>query len=400
MPAPFPHRIWLSVPHMCGRERAFMDEAWTSNWLSTVGPNLSALEVEFEALTGRPCVAVTSATAAIHLGMRLLGLGPGDEMVSPTLTFAASCNPVLYCGATPVLMDSERQSWGLDPNRLEWFLRRRASINRLPKAVTVVHLFGQGAQTHAIRELCRRYDLPLLEDAAESLGALQHGRHLGTLGEVGAFSFNGNKIITGSSGGILSAGRADWVEKARHWASQARDPDPDGVRNYIHSELGYNYRLSNVLAGMIRGQLIVLEERVEQRRKVFQRYATAFAELPGLEPMPEFHAEPDHAGADRVTRYLSCFLVDQSRFGLSVPELIRRLEAANVEARPVWRPMHLQGLYRGVECVGGEVAEDLHRRGICLPSSSSLTSDEQEHVIRCIQTACRPRGFHLGPPQA
>lgn len=354
--------------------------AFTSNWLSTVGPNLTALERRFADRVGRPAVALGSGTAGIHLAIKLLGIGPGDEMVTPTLTFAASCNPILYERGVPVFIDSDRTSWNLDPNRLAEFLARRARVNRLPKAVTVVHLFGQCADLDPILETCRRYELPLLEDAAECLGAQYRGRVPGTLGAVGVYSFNGNKIITGTCGGMLVSARKDWVDKARHWSTQARDADPHGVSNYVHTEAGYNYRMSNVLAGIVLGQLEVLDLRVQQRRAVAFRYRDAFADLPGLELMPQ-------APYGLHTNWLSCFLVDETRFGMSSADLIRYLEAANVEARPVWKPMHTQPLYRGFECIGGEVAEDLNRRGICLPSSSSLSLEDQQFVIDRVRDA-------------
>ncbi len=408
----WPRRIYLSVPHMGPRERAYVEEAFAQNWLSTVGPNLDALEVAFARLVGRPAVALASGTAGLHLGYRLLGVGPGDEVLTPTLTFAASCNPIVYLGARPVFVDSERQTWNLDPNLLAEELARRAARGRLPRAVSVVHLFGQAADLDPIVEVCARYEVPLLEDAAECLGARYRGRHPGTFGAVGVYSFNGNKIITGTSGGMLVAARRDWVDRARHWSTQARDADPGGVKNYVHSELGYNYRLSNVLAGIVRGQLEVLEERVRQRRAVFERYRQAFADLPGIEPQPEWQGEarspnsadqnpegdeanpeapspnPESQDASfRHTRWLSCFLVDEREFGLSAGDLIRELEAANIEARPVWKPMHTQPLYRGHECVGGAVAEDLNRRGLCLPSSSSLSEAEQAFVIERVRAA-------------
>jgi pyridoxal phosphate-dependent aminotransferase EpsN len=221
-------------------EFRYVREAFESNWLSTVGPNLDALEGSFRELTGLPCVALVNGTAGIHLGCRLLGIGPGDEVVTPTLTFAASCNPLLYVGARPVFIDCERATWNLDPNLLEEFLRRRAERNRLPKAVEVVHLFGQSADMDAIGEICARYDLPVLEDAAESLGARYKGRMSGTFGAVSVFSFNGNKTITGTSGGMLCSANEEWVERARHWSGQACDPDPEGINNYVQSELGVN----------------------------------------------------------------------------------------------------------------------------------------------------------------
>lgn len=386
MPTPLraERRIPLSVPHMGGSERRYVNEAFDQNWLSTVGPNLDALEGEFRRLTGHAAVALGSGTAAIHLGLRLLGVGPGDEVVTPTLTFVASANPILYERATPVFVDSERDSWNLDPGLLAQFLAARARVNRLPKAVMVVHLFGQSADTDAILSECRRYGLPLLEDAAEALGTRYRGRVPGTIGDVGVYSFNGNKMITGTTGGLLVSPRKDWADAARKWSTQARDADPLGVNNYVHSEVGYNYRMSNVVAGIVRGQLEVLEDRVRARRAVFDRYRAGLADVPGLEPQPEAlfgHPDTHH------TRWLSCFLVDESRFGMSATGLIRHLEAANVESRPVWKPMHTQPLYRRYECVGGAVAEDLNARGICLPSSSSMTPAEQDFVIAAIRSA-------------
>ena len=373
-PIKFPRHIYLSLPHMGGSEKDYVREAFEQNWISTVGPNLTELEKEFSILTGLPSVALTSGTAGLHLGLKLLGIKPGDEVVVPTLTFAAGCNPVCYEHAEPVLVDSELETWNLDPQRLSDFLSERARHNQLPKIVTVAHLFGQSADLDSILELCRRYELPLLEDAAESLGAHYNGRHPGTFGDVGVFSFNGNKIITASCGGMLVARDAALIDCARKWSTQSREDDPQGINNYVHSELGYNYRMSNVIAGIARGQLEILEERVEQRRAVFERYRTAFLDLPGITPQPEIKS-------GRHTRWLSCFLIDEAQFGVPAADLIRHLGAANVEARPVWKPMHTQPLYRGCKQVGGEVAVDLNRRGICLPSSSSLSEEEQIFII-------------------
>jgi pyridoxal phosphate-dependent aminotransferase EpsN len=386
MPPRAPQRILLSVPHIGGNERRYVQEAFDSNWLSTVGPNLAALENEFSALTGLPAVALASGTAGLHLAMRLAGVRPGDEVVAPTLTFSASVNPILYEHARPVFLDCTPDTWGLDPDLLADFLARRARTNRLPRAVVVVHLFGLSAEMKSICEICNRYEVILIEDAAESLGANYHGRHPGTFGEIGIFSFNGNKMITGTTGGMLIATDATLVERARKWSQQSRDADPLRVNNYVHSELGFNYRMSNVVAGIVRGQLEILETRVEQRRAVFKRYQAGLAGLPGLTPQ----AEP--AGC-RHSRWLSCFLVDEKKFGMSAMNLIRHLDAANVESRPVWRPLHTQPLYEKFERVGGAVAEDLNRRGICLPSSSSLSATAQEFVMERIQEAhrhCRP----------
>jgi pyridoxal phosphate-dependent aminotransferase EpsN len=371
-------RILLSVPHMGGTEEPYVRQAFASNWLSTVGPHITAFEQEFQSLTGVPSVALSSGTAAIHLGLRLLGVGPGDEVFCPTLTFAASSNPIRYLGAEPVFLDSDRTTWNLDPEILEGAFRNRARRNKLPRALVVVDLYGQCADLDPILAMCRTYGVPVLEDAAEALGATYGKRPAGTLGTVGAFSFNGNKIITTTGGGMLTCRNADWAEKARHWSQQARDQGPA----YEHSELGYNYRMSNVLAGIGRGQLEVLDLRVRQRRAIAFRYREAFADLPGIALMPQ-------ASYGLHTNWLSCFLIDERKFGCSRDDLILALDRANVESRPVWKPMHLQPLYAGAECYGGEVAEDLFRRGICLPSSSSLPVDDQVYVINRVRAVAR-----------
>lgn len=380
----WPQRIHLSVPHMGGAEQALVREAFETNWLSTVGPHLGALEKEFSNLIGLPCVAVSSGTSALHLAVRLLGVGPGDEVVMPTLTFVACANAVRYEGGAPVFLDSERKTWGLDPQQLAHFLEERSQLGRLPKAVVLVHLFGQAADLDAIEEICARYDVPLIEDAANALGTRLRGRPVGTRGAVGAFSFGGNKIITATCGGMLVARKAEWVERARLWATQARAPDPEGVHNYVHHELGYNYRLSNLLAGVARGQLRVLEERIAQRRAVFERYQRAFADVPALMPQPEW---PENCSDSRHTRWLSCFLLRPEATAVTMPDLVRRLESANIEARPVWKPMHWQPLHQARTHTKAPVAEDLHRRGFCLPSSSSLTQGEQSFVIEQVRAA-------------
>jgi pyridoxal phosphate-dependent aminotransferase EpsN len=368
------NRILLSVPHMSGREEKYVTEAFRSNWLSTVGPNLVALEQEFSARMGLPCVALSSGTAAIHLGLRLMNIRAGDEVIVSTLTFAASCNPVLYEQGVPVFMDCDYSSWNLDPQLLADFLRQRAAVNRIPKALIIVHLFGQAADMEPILGLCREYGVRVIEDAAEALGALYRDKPVGTMGDVGIFSFNGNKIITCSGGGMLVSPEADLVARARFWGTQARDP---GL-NYLHSELGYNYRLSNVLAGIARGQLEVLDERVEQRRAVAARYQQALSDVPGLSFMPE-------ASYGLHTKWLSCCLFEPKEFGTDQLGLLRALDEANIEARPVWKPLHTQKLYQRYESVGGAVAEDLNQRGICLPSSSSLSLDDQAFIIDVIR---------------
>jgi pyridoxal phosphate-dependent aminotransferase EpsN len=371
-------RIHLSVPHMSehGAEEHYVHDAFASNWLSTVGPNLEAFEAAFTARLGMPCVALGSGTAAIHLGLRLLGVGPGDEVVVPSLTFIATANPAVYLGARPVLIDSERQSWNMDPELLERCLRERAERGKLPRAVVPVHLYGQTADMDAIAEVCRRYDVPILEDAAEALGASYKGRAAGTLAPIAAFSFNGNKIITTTGGGMLAARDRALIEKARFWSQQARNP---GIA-YDHTEMGYNYRLSNVLAGIGRGQLEVLDRRVEQRRAVAFRYRDAFADLPGFSLMPE-------APWGRCSYWLSVFLVDEAAAGCTRDAVIEALAAENIESRPVWKPLHLQPIFHDLPVYGGAVSAELFRRGICLPSSSSLAEPDQRRIIDVVRAA-------------
>ena len=374
-------RILLSVPHMSGRERLYANEAFDLNWVSTAGPNLAAFEAAFSSRIGLPSVCLSSGTAAIHLGLRLLGVGPGDEVFCSSLTFAASANPIRYLGAEPVFIDSDRATWNMDPQLLAGALQSRAAQNRLPKAVVVVHLYGQCADMDPILDACGRYNIPVLEDAAEALGAVYKGRPAGTLGEIAAFSFNGNKIITTAGGGMLSARDPACVEKARFWSTQAKDP---GI-GFEHSEIGYNYRMSNVLAGIGRGQLEVLDQRVDERRAIAFRYRDALADLPGISFMPQ-------ASYGLHTNWLSCFLIDPAEFGCSRDALIAHLDAAGIESRPVWKPMHLQRLYENCETIGGDAAQDLHERGICLPSSSSLSIEDQAYVIEQIRTAAGKGG--------
>jgi pyridoxal phosphate-dependent aminotransferase EpsN len=367
---------------MGGTEEIYVREAFSTNWLSTVGPNLTAFEKAFEDLVGLPAVALSSGTAAIHLGLRVLGIGPDDLVFCSTLTFSASANPIRYLGAEPVFIDSDYTTWNMDPILLAEALNRAARVGKLPKAVLVVHLYGQCADMDPIREACECFGVPVLEDAAEALGATYKTRRAGTLGDVAAFSFNGNKIITTTGGGMMVSNNPAWVEKARYWSQQARDP---GLA-YQHSELGYNYRMSNVLAGIGRGQLEVLGRRVEERRGIALRYRSAFSDLTGISLMPQ-------AAFGLHINWLSCFLIDEKAFKCSRDELIRALDDANVESRPVWKPMHLQPLYAGCEIVGGPVAEDLFSRGICLPSSSSLSQEEQLHVVNSVRRAAGADGL-------
>lgn len=371
-----PKLIYLSVPHMSGREVPYVMEAFETNWLTCIGANIDRSEEAVRARLGGHAVALTSGTAAIHLALKVLGVKPGDEVACSDLTFAGSCNPILYEGAKPVFIDSDYTSWNLDPNLLADFLKKRATVNRLPKAVIVVHLFGQSADLDPIIEKCHRYDVKVIEDAAEALGTLYKGRPVGTIGDAGVLSFNGNKIITCTGGGMFVSMNKEQADKVRFWSTQARDP---GV-NYLHSEVGYNYRMSNVLAGILRGQLEILDERVEQRRKVALKYRDGLKDVAGLTLMPQadfgFH-----------TNWLSCFLIEPAKFGMTQIQLIEFLKAANVESRPVWKPMHTQRLYANAECVGGAVGEDINARGICFPSSSSLPEADQDFIIERIREA-------------
>ena len=370
-------RIYLSVPHMGGAEERYVREAFASNWLSTVGPNLTAFEESFSRLIGRPAVALASGTAAMHLALRLLGVGPGDEVFCPTFTFVATANPIGYLGARPVFLDSDRSSWNLDPNVLEDALADRKRRGKPPRAVIVVHLFGQSADMDPIMTTCERYGVPVLEDAAEALGTLYKGRPAGSISPVAAFSFNGNKIVTTTGGGMLAAHDPAWVLKARFWSTQARDP---GLA-YEHSELGYNYRMSNVLAGIGRGQLEVLADRVRRRREIAFFYSDAFSDLPGLSLMPQ-------CDYGLHTNWLSCFLIDPKEFGTDRDGVIRALDRDDVESRPLWKPLHLQPLYAGSERFGGGVSEEIFRKGICLPSSSALAQADLERVVALVRGAC------------
>lgn len=377
MSAEAPERIYLSPPHMSGLEEQFIAEAFATNWVSSTGPHVDAFEAEFARVVNVPhAAALSSGTAALHLALQLIGVGPGDDVVVSTLTFAASVNPIRYLGAKPIFIDSERESWNMDPNLVEQALDECARRGKLPRALVLVHLYGQCANVEPILAACSRYKIPVIEDAAEALGATYRGRSPGTFGLAGVFSFNGNKIITTSGGGMLVSADAELIARARKLSTQARDPAP----HYQHSEIGYNYRLSNILAGIGRGQLRVLEERVHQRRAIFERYSAALRDLPGIEFMPE-------ASWGRHARWLTCLTIDAEAFGVNRESIRTALEIENIEARPVWKPMHLQPIFQEFPVYGGEVAEDLFIRGLCLPSGSSLGVADLDRVIKVIRDA-------------
>lgn len=380
------HRIPLSVPHVTGEELAALEGVLRSNWLASVGPETDGFEADFAAHLGvQSALATTTGTSALHLALRVLGVTRGDEILVSTLTFCASVNPILYLGATPVFVDSEARSWNMDPELLIAELDRRGRAGRLPAAVIVVHLFGQVAEMRPIVEACERWGVPIVEDAAESLGADYRGadgltRPAGALGTIGIFSFDGSKTITTSVGGMVVSDRADLVAHARKLARQAREPVP----YYEHEEMGYNYRMSNLLAAVGRVQLRVLEERVKARRAVFAQYAEELAGVPGLTLQPEMPW-------GRHTRWLTCLQLDPAITGVDRETLRLALDARGIECRAVWKPMHLQPVYQrlGIASIGGGVAEQLFERGLCLPSSSSLTPAEVSRVSAAIRDAIR-----------
>ncbi len=372
-----PPRIYLSSPDIGPEERALVAEAFDTNWIAPLGPHVDAFERELAANVGAGhAVALSSGTAALHLALRLAGVGPGDEVLCSTLTFVASANPIVYEGATPVFVDSERISWNLDPNVLADALRVRARAGRKPKALVLVHLYGQAADLDPIEALCKEHGVILIEDAAEALGATYHDSPVGRRGWANAFSFNGNKIITTSGGGMLVMEDAGLAAKARFLATQARDPAP----HYEHSSLGFNYRLSNVLAAIGRGQLRNLAQKVARRRAHFEFYQQTLGGLPGVQFMPE-------APWGRGNRWLTCLTIDPRAAGTDREKVRLALEQENIEARPVWKPLHLQPLFAQAPRFGGAVAEDLFAHGLCLPSGSSLTDAERARVADVVQ-AC------------
>jgi pyridoxal phosphate-dependent aminotransferase EpsN len=381
-----PQRIYLSSPHLGTLERSYVDEAFASNWIAPLGPHVDAFQQEFARCVGAPhALAVSSGTAALHLALQLVGVGPGDEVLVSTLTFSATVNPIRYLGASPVFIDSERTSWNMDPGLLSEELELRARAGRLPRAVVVVHLYGQSADLDPILAACQRYDIPLVEDAAEALGSTYKGRIPGTMGQAGIYSFNGNKIITTSGGGMLVSPDETLVRHALKLATQARDPAP----HYQHSEIGYNYRLSNVLAAIGRGQLRVLEDRVAARRRNHAFYARALAGVPGIEFMPE-------APWGRHSRWLTTLTIDPAQFGADREEVRVALERENIEARPVWKPMHLQPVFAVFKRRGGRVAEELFEKGLCLPSGSNLTPDDLARVVDVMLAVPRRRAQRTG----
>ena len=364
-------RIYLSPPDAGELERRLLMEAFDSNWIAPLGPHVDAFEREFAESVGVPhAVALSSGTAALHLALLILGIGRGDDVVTSTMTFAATANAIAYVGANPMFVDVSPETWNLDPNLLEEELKWRAERGRQAAAVLAVDLYGQCADYARITGICGRYGVPLIEDAAEGLGATYGTAKAGSFGECAAFSFNGNKIITTSGGGMLVSHRRDIADRARHLSTQARDPEP----HYQHSEIGYNYRLSNLLAAIGRGQLQSLPDKLARRRAINDRYRRGLQLVPGVAFMPE-------ADYGRSNCWLTCVTVTPRLFGATREDIRLKLESENIESRPLWKPMHLQPVFRACAMRGGAVSEDLFTHGLCLPSGSSLTAAQQARVM-------------------
>lgn len=376
-------KIWLSSPHMGESEFKYVKEAFDTNWIAPLGPHVNGFEEDLASYLGEDVhvAALSAGTAALHLALVILGVQAGDEVICQSMTFSASANPIAYQGATPVFVDSEEQTWNMSPRYLEAaILDRMEETGKKPKAIIIVHLYGMPAQMDRIMEIANRYEIPVVEDAAEALGASYKGQKLGTFGAMSILSFNGNKIITTSGGGALVSDNEEWISKARFLATQARDPAP----HYQHSQIGYNYRMSNVCAAIGRGQMEVLQARVEKRRSNYMFYQKALAAYPFI----RFMAEPD---SDYVTnRWLSTVLVDDEAEGGISRETIRLgLEKDNIESRPLWKPMHLQPVFEGTPFYGDGTSEKLFKNGLCLPSGSNLTDEDLERVVQQFQETVR-----------
>lgn len=363
-------KIWLSSPHMSdeGFEKMYINEAFEENWIAPLGPNVNEFEKEFAQKVGsKYAAALSSGTAAIHLALKALGVERDDIVICQSLTFSATANPIIYQSAIPVFIDSELESWNMDPVLLEQALEKYPNA----KAVIVVHLYGLSAKLDEILSICNKFNVPLIEDAAESLGTTYKGKQTGTFGKIGIFSFNGNKIITTSGGGMLVSDDEEIVKKARFWATQSRD----NARHYQHSELGFNYRMSNILAGIGRGQLKILEARVEKKNYIFEYYKNHLINIPEITFMP-------NNDWNKSNFWLSTILVKHHE---DVEKLIIALENENIESRPVWKPMHLQPFFENFDFIGTSVSEHLFNAGVCLPSDTKMTNDELLRVCRIIK---------------
>lgn len=370
-------KIWLSSPHMGGTELHYIHEAFDTNWVAPLGPNVEAFEKQLEALLGheKQVAALSSGTAAIHLGLVMLGVGLGDEVLCQSMTFSASANPILYQGAKPIFIDSEAQTWNICPDALEEAIKDRIRLGKKPKAIVAVHLYGVPYQVERIEEISKKYNIPVVEDSAEALGSTYKGRACGTFGDYGVLSFNGNKIITTSGGGALVSASAEDKAKAVFYATQSRDQAP----HYQHSKIGYNYRMSNICAGIGRGQMEVLESHVAKRRAMNQFYKDCFKDIEGVEVFTadETIAKPNY--------WLSAIIVDPKlTHGKTREDLRLHLEALNIESRPLWKPMHLQPIFKNDPYYGTGVSEALFNNGLCLPSGSNLTSEDKIRIAEGI----------------
>lgn len=365
-------RIWLSPPDMSGYEKEFVEEAFNTNWIAPLGPNVDGFEEDLRKyLNIKDAAVLTSGTAAIHLALIILKVGKDDEVITQSFTFAASANPIVYLGARPVFIDSEKETWNIDPNLLEDAIKNRIAAGRKPKAIIFVHLYGMPAKINEIKEIASKYEIPLIEDAAEALGSKYMNKPVGTFGEMGILSFNGNKIITTSGGGALVSNNELYTKRARFLATQARD----NAAHYEHSTIGYNYRMSNVLAGIGRGQMKILDERVKVRRRNFEYYKANLSCYDGI----KFYEEPDFAFSNR---WLTTITVDEKQTkGITREDIRIELEKHNIESRPLWKPMHLQPVYKDSLNFTNGVSESLFNDGLCLPSGSSLNANDFERIF-------------------
>ena len=371
-------RVYLSPPHLSGREAELVSEAIASNWIAPLGPQVDAFEAELGDVAGvEHAVALSSGTAALHLALVVLGIGSGDEVACSDFTFAASANPIVYTGASPVFVDCD-ETWTIDPGLLDRALAERRGSGASVRAVIAVDLYGQCCDYDALRDICARHEAVLIQDSTESLGATYRGAPAGGQGALAAFSFNGNKIITTSGGGMLVSRNRDWVEHARKLSSQAREPAP----HYEHVEIGFNYRMSNLLAALGRAQLETLHGRVATRRRIRDRYRELLDGVPGISFMPE-------APYGTTNAWLTCIAIDPEAFGADRETVRLALEAEDIEARPLWKPMHLQPVFAPNVAFGGDVAARLFERGLCLPSGSSLTDEDQDRVVATVRSANR-----------
>ncbi len=369
-------RIYLSPPHMSGEELKLVIDAFESNWIAPLGPHVDGFEKEMAQYIGvQHAAALSSGTAAIHLALILLGVEQDDEVLCQSFTFAGSANPIVYQNAKPIFIDSEPETWNMDPELLEKAIKDRLKRGKKPKAVIVVHLYGQPAKLNEIRTLCQTYEIPLIEDAAEALGSSYQGQKVGRFGDLAILSFNGNKIITTSGGGMLLSDNENFIKKARFLATQARDNAP----HYQHSVIGFNYRMSNILAAIGRGQLKVLEKRVQKKRSIFEFYQKQFQEYEGISFQPEL------AGT-RSNKWLTCLTIDPSKTGTNREEIRLLLEQHNIESRPLWKPMHLQPVFKEAPFWGNGISEELFKKGLCLPSGTALNTKQLDLIVSLVKS--------------